>query len=60
MTDQEKRDIRKSALDRALQLNFVPMDSTADAEQVVKDARLFEAYINEDRYGGTTVGDIRG
>lgn len=60
MTDHEKRNLRKDALDRALQLNRAPsLEKHADAEKIVKDARLFEAYINEDRIG-QTVGDIRG
>lgn len=51
MLTETKHLVRKDALDRALQLNAESRERKADAAQIVKDARLFEAYINEDRIG---------
>lgn len=47
---ETKHLIRKNALDRALQLNAA---QSADAKQIVADARLFENYVNEGRVGWT-------
>lgn len=60
MTDHEKRNLRKDALDRALRLNAESIERKADAEQIVKDARFFEAYITEARVSSNGAGDIRG
>lgn len=44
--DDDKRTLRKDALDRALLLNAATFDKV-DAAKIVENARLFEAYMSD-------------